>query len=42
MDNNLILASYYEADKSQTVVIFPIAWAHEVGGNWYISHIFEV
>jgi hypothetical protein len=37
MSNSDQLAEVYNPDYRQIVVIFPIVWKHEVGGNWFIS-----
>lgn len=39
MNNNEILALVYNADVPQIVVIYPIVWRHNIGGNWYIKAI---
>lgn len=41
MDNNQTLANIHCASVRQIIVIWPVVWAHDPYGDWYIRHTFK-
>ncbi|MCS3692019.1 hypothetical protein ABIF07_001065 [Bradyrhizobium elkanii] len=39
--NNERLAEVWQDHVRQVIVVWPMVWKHEPGGNWFVSHKFR-